>query len=81
MSEFHTNRSRLPADVCEHLCTKTMYTGGEDRRQVEEWPGGQFRPASFWCVFTQRPWGPDEDLVGPEECRPGRACCVPRISV
>ena len=80
MTPFELNLGRLPADVCEHLCTKTMYTGGEDRRNVEEWPGGQFSTAAFWCVFTQRPFGPDEDPVGPADCRPGRPCCTPRLT-
>lgn len=79
MSQYELNRSRLPDNVCEHLCTKTMFYG-ENRRQGDDLPDSPFKTAAFWCVFTQRPWGPDEELVGPDECTPGRACCKPRLA-
>lgn len=79
MTPIELDRSRLPADVCEHLCTKTMFTGGEDRRRTEDAPIQGFSTAHYWCVFTQRPWGEDGDEVGPNDCRPGRACCKPRL--
>ena len=30
MSDYKPDRGRLPADCCEHLCTKTMYMASED---------------------------------------------------
>ncbi len=81
MERYEPDRSRLPQDACEHLCTKTMYTGSERRHLLEEYPGAAVSTAAFWCVFTQMPWGPDEKPVGPAECRPGRACCVPRLAM
>jgi hypothetical protein len=79
MERTHLDRSRLPVDVCEHLCTKTMYTGSETRSLLEEYPGAGVSTAGFWCVFTQMPLGEDGDPVGPESCRSGRACCKPRL--
>ncbi len=79
MEIFPVDRSRLPADACEHLCTKTMYTASENRSLLEEYPGSGVSTAGFWCVFTQMPLGEDGDLVGPDSCRPGRACCKPRL--
>lgn len=29
----------------------------------------------FWCSRTQRPIGPDGQLVAMDSCRPGRSCC------
>jgi hypothetical protein len=81
MSNYEPNRSRLPADVCEHLCTKTMYIGQDDRRSLEESAGMGPSTATFWCVFTQFPLGPDGDEVSPEACRPGRACCTPTFTL
>lgn len=80
MQRFPLDRTRLPADVCEHLCTKTMYTASEQRGLLEEYPGAGVSTAGYWCVFTQMPLGEDGGLVTPENCRPGRACCKPRLT-
>ena len=81
MSDYKPDRGRLPADCCEHLCTKTMYMASEDGDldRYEEFEDAD--TASFWCVFTQTAFGPDDQAVEPESCRPGRTCCVPRLKV
>jgi hypothetical protein len=30
---------------------------------------------SYWCVCTQKAFGPDGLPAGPAHCRHGRACC------
>jgi hypothetical protein len=78
-NDYEPDRSRLPKDVCENLCTKTMYMASSGSPDVyEEEPG--ISTASFWCVFTQTPFGEDGQEVSPQACRPGRACCSPRFS-
>lgn len=81
MSNYQPDRGRLPADCCEHLCTKTMYMASEDMDldRYEEIDGVE--TASFWCVFTQTAFGPDDQPVAPDACRTGRKCCVPRMTV
>ncbi len=73
--KFALDRSRLPADVCEFLRTKTMYTGGGRRAVFSE--TDQFDTAAFWCLHTQMPWGPDELEAAPDVCRGARTCCKP----
>jgi len=80
--QHEPDRSRLPVDACEHLCTKTMYMAMEDPDLLEESdaaPGAE--TASFWCALNQMPYGDDGLEVTPETCRPGRPCCIPRMHV
>jgi hypothetical protein len=35
-----------------------------------EYPGDGY----FWCLHTCTPIGPDDELVEPKACRPGRSC-------
>jgi hypothetical protein len=32
----------------------------------------------YWCLLTQSPAGPDDQLVHATSCQPGRACCEER---
>ena len=73
-------RSRLPIDVCEHLCTKTLYMVSEDPNHLEDDPNDpRAETASYWCNWNQMPYGDDGEQVSPELCRPGRACCESRL--
>ena len=63
----------LPLDVCPCLRTKTMHLNTEYRRSAFE-ERFSADTALFTCTVTQCPWGPDEDDVLPERCRPGRSC-------
>ena len=76
--DLRQNLSRLPEHACEHLATKTLYVSIEADR-VEDAPFPTGSTAAYWCVLTQMPYGPDEELVEPESCLPGRACCIPRL--
>jgi hypothetical protein len=82
MSEtYPVDRSRLPKDVCEHLCTKHMFIAGEDREATEHEQSRDTATAGYWCDLTQTGFGPDEDQADPDTCRPGRSCCVPRFRI
>ena len=55
-------------EVCRALRAKTMFY------QVErEEPSSPEGP--FWCAQTQSPLGPDGEVAGADQCRPGRGCC------
>ena len=59
---------------CTHLRHKGMYVvpdgtpGAADYRDPIE-------ATSYWCVCTQRAFGPDGKPAGPSACASGRACC------
>lgn len=76
---FEPDRSRLPQQACEFLCTKTMYMASHDPDAIEEMPGPDERTAAFWCARNQMPFGPDDLAVLPETCLPGRPCWSSRV--
>jgi hypothetical protein len=56
--------------VCQYLRTKSCYTADRtDRTLTEASPGAQ-----YWCLRSMAPIGPDDRLVGPNECTGQRAC-------
>ena len=64
-----------PAPLCRHLRNKGMYVytdglGGESNEDYDN--------SIFWCLQTMKGFGPDEDIVGRDDCRdPGRPCYEP----
>jgi hypothetical protein len=63
-----------PSIPCRHLRTKGMYVytdgGGESHDDYDN--------SIFWCLQSMKGFGPDDDLVGREECRnPARSCYEP----
>ena len=68
----------LPPEVCEHLCNKNMLVVQDQRDPALWYPGDDDRGASYWCELTQFAQGPDDEIVDPRFCRPGRSCCVRR---
>jgi hypothetical protein len=77
--DYELNRSRLPRQACEFLCTKTMYMATHDPDLIEEFPQPHERTAYFWCAKNQMPFGEDDQLVSPETCLPHRACWSSRF--
>ncbi len=63
----------LPDDVCPALMTKALALN-----QVYLTCEFEERSASdvaiFYCLKTMLGWGPDDDDVSPDACRPGRVC-------
>jgi len=65
--------------VCRYLRTKqTAVTaiGGE----ILPWEAGANTSASFWCLATTSPVGPDDAPVHAADCREGRACYREKIA-
>ena len=67
-----THRSLMPRDMCPSLVFKQMLTHGLDDEVHDDRtePGDGYS----WCLRTCRDVGPDDQLVRPSACRPGRAC-------
>lgn len=77
-SPYEPEVGHLPPDICEHFCTKSMYIARQEDQEPYE-PAFEVGTAGFWCVHTQTAHGADGDEVSPDTCRPGRACCLPRL--
>ena len=56
---------------CAHLRHKGMYVF------ADETPGtaDAIEPTAFWCLCTQKAFGPDGQPVTPRDCTDGRGCC------
>jgi hypothetical protein len=58
-------------EICTSLRSKKLFY------QTDEEASDIVNAAPFWCTRTQSLIGPDGNLAGAEECRPGqgRRCC------
>ena len=56
--------------VCNCLRTKMQYVAGS---AVNGW-GRPSSTAQYWCLETMNQVGPDDGLVTPQHCQPGREC-------
>jgi hypothetical protein len=67
-----THRMLLPEDVCPSFLFKALLTGQLDNEIAADRtiPGDGY----YWCKRTCTPVGPDDELVLPKACRPGRGC-------
>ena len=61
-----------PIPVCRRLRSKGMPGVAYDHAVSFE--AGYITTATFWCVVTADPVGPDDNLAHPHTCVPGRAC-------
>jgi hypothetical protein len=57
---------------CVFLQTKVAFTPYPTERG--SWRLGQSPCASYWCLKTMTPVGPDEEFVAPEVCQVERSC-------
>jgi hypothetical protein len=73
MDEPETETSdpaELP-QVCRYIRTKTAYGNAIG---YQGWQRGDSSTASYWCLQTMGASGPDDHLVEPKQCLPGRVC-------
>jgi len=66
---MHEQFSHLGHDICHCLRYKGMFINAPPDPTVPSCHDG-----SYWCVMTQTVLGPDEQVVEPEGCKPGRSC-------
>ena len=73
--EHPTPTSRLITPLhCANLRHKGMYVMGEvDAAALAA--TGPYDATAYWCSRTQKPVGPDGDVVNAARCRHGRGCC------
>lgn len=58
--------------VCRHLRAKVPFSTPEEL--VRPWEHGDASNASYWCLCTLEPAGPDDAVAHAKDCRIGRAC-------
>ena len=66
-----TNKPRAPP-ICCHLRSNGMYVHGTTDPVDTGFPGTG--DGNFWCLKTMHLFGPDNELVNREVCKPGRNC-------
>ena len=69
---IRTHQDLVPKNLCpsmlmKHLLTHSMGDRVYDNRQ---WPGDGY----YWCARTCTCVGPDDEVVHPKDCQPGRKC-------
>lgn len=62
----------IQTKVCRCLRTKTIY--GNFAADFETWMDSIASSASFWCMKTMGPAGPDDHFVHIGQCTPARGC-------
>jgi hypothetical protein len=68
--------SQIPALSCTHLRHKGMYVLSDpDEHETSYYD--KYDATAFWCVCTQKPYGPDGKPAHADTCRAGRECCAP----
>lgn len=67
-----THQDLLPKGLCPSMILKHMLTHGLDETVHDD------RDAAgdgyYWCAQTCNCVGPDDELVHPKDCLPGRSC-------
>jgi hypothetical protein len=61
--------------ACRHLRSKGMYvyTDGQANQTHEDYDN-----TAYWCLKSMTNFGPDDELVGGQECKdPSRTCYEP----
>jgi hypothetical protein len=61
-----------PIPMCRHLRSKGMYVHGTTEELNTGVPGSG--DGYFWCLKTMHLFGPDNQAVNRQECRPDRTC-------
>jgi hypothetical protein len=59
---------------CSHLRHKGMYVLPDQTQDADAYQE-HLGSSSFWCLCTQKAFGPDGAPVSPENCCAGRVCC------
>jgi hypothetical protein len=67
-----THQDLMPKYACPSLLLKHLLTHGLGERVHDDrqWPGD----GHYWCAKTCTVVGPDDEIVHPKDCQPGRRC-------
>ncbi len=63
-----------PSERCRHLRTKMMSMLSDWEAHARQYPSAS---ATYWCLRTMGPVGPDEGPCTLDDCRAGRGCYEP----
>ena len=69
------NKKLVP--LCSHLRSKAMYVRGSMEEVDEEHDMVESGEGYFWCLQSSHQFGPDDEVVNREACKPGRSCFEP----
>jgi hypothetical protein len=69
--DVESSESEELPEVCHSLRTKNAFG---TQSGYTPWQLGASSTASYWCLETMGPAGPDEQLVHPSTCCAGRTC-------
>lgn len=71
-TERKTHEDLIPRGMCPSLVMKQIVTHSmeDEVHDGREDPGDGY----YWCARTCTPVGPDDELVHPRACLPGRPC-------
>jgi hypothetical protein len=69
MSEPFASR-HITLQHCSNLRHKGMYVSESFASEREE-----IEPTAYWCLCTQKSFGPDGHPVRPSDCKSSRGCC------
>lgn len=67
-------RAALPIRRCLHLRSKMDYVSYDSQGNGDENGAAASGAPPCYCLRTHTVIGPDDDIVSPVECAPGRAC-------
>lgn len=65
----------LTTSHCSHLRHKGMYVGQDTDAATLALHRDSIEATAFWCLHTQKAFGPDGNPATAEACRSGRGCC------
>ena len=72
--EHLTSPKVIPGTHCLHLRHKGMYvTSGPYPEESQFYDA--YDATAYWCIQTQRGFGPDGEPVRPDMCQGTRHCC------
>ena len=69
MSQPYNSR-HITVQHCCNLRHKGMYVTDSTPGEREE-----IEATAYWCLCTQKSFGPDGHAVAPADCRTSRGCC------
>ncbi len=72
MERITTHRDLLPRDLCPSMLLKHLLTHGLDDRVYDG--RASAGDGFYWCSKTCTCVGPDDEIVHPGNCVPGRSC-------
>ncbi len=75
MDEPTLTSRTLTVEHCVRLRHKGMYVGQDPEPVTSEYDRNWLGAPAYWCLKTQKSFGPDGHAVTAEACRGHRDCC------